>query len=123
MQFTIPALFAAFTAFAAAAPAPALDTRQGGYFAAAGYKYSGGGCNPNQLIYADPIFGPGNICQPLDRSGTGAPILSYKTYEAAAGCSVALYSTSDCTGTKYSAPVNGCVTGNAPFVSVFITCV
>jgi len=35
---------------------------------------------------------------------------------------VKIYSSADCTGTAYSAPVGGCVTGSAPFVSAFVTC-
>ncbi|KAH3920707.1 hypothetical protein HBI56_012830 [Parastagonospora nodorum] len=115
--FTIALL----TALAAASPA-ALSARQGGYFVSVGNKYSGKGCNPNQLIFADPIFGNGNVCQPLDRFGDGGAINSYETLSVSAGCSVEIYTGPDCTGTAFSAPVGGCVTGNSAFVSTFVTC-
>lgn len=70
----------------AAAPAE-LDARQGGYYVAVGVKYSGPGCNPNSTPLGDPIFGNGNVCQPLDRFGDGAPIVSYQTVSVAQGCS------------------------------------
>ncbi|OAL05596.1 hypothetical protein IQ06DRAFT_342867 [Phaeosphaeriaceae sp. SRC1lsM3a] len=70
----------------AAAPA-SLEARQGGYYVAVGTKYSGPGCNPNSTPLGDPIFGNGNVCQPLDRFGDGAPIVSYQTVSVAAGCS------------------------------------
>jgi hypothetical protein len=66
--------------------APSLLPRQGGYFVAVGNKYSGPGCVPQSLIFADPIFGYGNACQALDRSGTGVKIVSYSTLSAP-GCS------------------------------------
>jgi hypothetical protein len=70
---------ALLVALAAAAPAELESRQSGGGYVAVGNKYSAGGCNPNSLIFADPIFGDGNACQALDRSGTGAPILSYQT--------------------------------------------
>lgn len=132
--FTIALL----TALAAASPAT-LSARQGGYLVSVGNKYSGKGCNPNQLIFADPIFGNGNICQPLDRFGDGGAINSYETLSVSAGCSgrllccvctgrrlmiatVEIYTGPDCTGTAFSVPVGGCVTGNSAFVSTFVTC-
>ena len=66
----------------------ALATAQpGGYYAVVGYKYSGPGCTPQTLINPDPIFGSGGYCQPLDRFGDGAPIVSYKASSIAEGCS------------------------------------
>jgi hypothetical protein len=35
---------------------------------------------------------------------------------------VALYTAANCAGTAFQAPVGGCVTGNAPFVSTYVTC-
>lgn len=64
-----------------------LATAQGGAFVSVGEKFSSGGCTPSSLIFADPIFGSGNVCQPLDRSGTGAAIVSYRTLSVSAGCS------------------------------------
>ena len=60
---------------------------QGGSFVAVGNQYSGGGCTDSSLTFADPIFGNGNVCQPLDRSGTNPPIVSYKVLSVSAGCS------------------------------------
>ncbi|KAL6171872.1 hypothetical protein ACJQWK_02870 [Exserohilum turcicum] len=99
-----------------------LSPRQGGAFVAVGLKYSGPGCTAPTLINADPIFGSGNVCQPLDRFNTGVAIRSYSTTSVSPGCSVALYQTVDCTGTAFQAPVGGCVTGDGPFVSAFVTC-
>ena len=65
---------------------PTLSPRQGGFFTAVGNKFSGPGCASQSLIFADPIFGTGNACQPLDRSGTGVPILSYETTQTTADC-------------------------------------
>lgn len=73
---------------ALATAAPSLSPRQGGAFVAVGKKYRHTGCNDNKdLIFADPIFGNGNECLPLDRSGTGELIYSYETTSTSAGCS------------------------------------
>jgi hypothetical protein len=77
---------ALFAVLAAAAPS-GLEARQGGFFVSVGLKYSGPGCVDSTLIFADPIFGNGNVCQPLDRSGTGTPIISYETVSVSPGCS------------------------------------
>jgi hypothetical protein len=78
---------ALFAALAAAAPA-AFEARQpGGVFVSVGNKYAGPGCTPQTLIFADPIFGRGNACQPLDRFSDGAPIVSYTTLSISQGCS------------------------------------
>ena len=116
MHFT-----AALTLLAAATASP-LSPRQGGAFVAVGLKYSGPGCTDSTLINADPIFGNGNVCQPLDRFDTGVPIRSYSTSRVSEGCSVTIYQTADCSGTAFLAPVGGCVTGDGPFVSAFVTC-
>jgi hypothetical protein len=87
MLFSIPALsIALLAALSAAAPAT-LETRQCGYYVAVGVKYSGPGCNPASTPLGDPIFGYGNVCQPLDRFGDGAPIVSYQTSSVTTGCS------------------------------------
>jgi hypothetical protein len=89
MQFTV-ALIAAFAALASAAPA--LETRQFD-IVAVGNKYNVTGCPSSGLIFADPIFGNGNVCQPLSRPDPNTPpsiptpILSYKTLSTRAGCS------------------------------------
>lgn len=124
MKFSTTTLSTALLATIATAAPPALDARQsGGYYVAVGNWYSGPGCTASNLIFADPIFGNGNVCQPLDRSGTNPPIVSYSTVGVAAGCSVMLYTGAGCSGTAYSAPVGGCVTGSGPFVSTYVTCV
>ncbi|KAH9859380.1 hypothetical protein IAQ61_011161 [Plenodomus lingam] len=123
MLFTTTFSIYFFAAISTAVPST-FDSRQsGGSFVSVGNKYSGPGCTDSTLIFADPIFGNGNVCQVLDRSGTNPPIISYITLSAAAGCSVTLYTGADCSGTAYSALVGGCVTGSAPFVSTYVTCV
>jgi hypothetical protein len=87
MHFPTTTLALTLTLLTSLAPAsPALSPRQGGFFTSVGNKYSGPGCTSQSLIYADPIFGSGNFCQPLDRSGTGAPIVSYLTTQTTADC-------------------------------------
>lgn len=83
MQFTTPVLTLLLAAFSTAAPTDLVE-RQGGVFVAVGNKYNAGGCTGTAL--GDPIFGNGNVCQPLDRFGDGAPIVSYKLLSASAGC-------------------------------------
>lgn len=83
-MFTSTIALAIFAALATAAPS--LSPRQGGTFVAVGNKYSKTGCVSSDLIFADPIFGNGNQCQPLDRSGTGPAIFSYTTTSVSAGC-------------------------------------
>jgi hypothetical protein len=87
MLSNIAVSIAVLSALAAAAPSN-IDARQpGGYYVSVGNKYSGKGCDPSTLIFADPIFGDGNVCQPLDRFGDGGPINSYETLSVSAGCS------------------------------------
>jgi len=88
MQFQLTTLtFALLSALTAAAPAD-IEARQGGYFAAVGYKYSGGGCTSTSLTEADPIFGSGGYCQGLNRfpDANTPPITSYKLSSIAEGC-------------------------------------
>lgn len=111
------AIFVPFVAsLAAALP------QSGGFFSAVGNKYSGGGCTDQSLIFADPVFGDGNVCQPLNRFEGAVPVVSYKLLSASAGCTVRLYSDTTCSGTAYVAPAGTCVQGNSPFLSVFVTC-
>lgn len=87
MHFTTLA-FTTLMAFATALPSTPLEARQpGGVYVSVGNKYSGGGCNDGGLIFADPIFGNGNVCQPLKRQANGTPVISYKTLSNSAGCS------------------------------------
>lgn len=87
MQLTNVISIASFTAFTAAAPST-LETRQGsgGAYVAVGLKYRAGGCVDSNLIFADPIFGNGNVCQPLARQPDAEPIVSYKTVGTSPGC-------------------------------------
>jgi hypothetical protein len=87
MFFSITILSVAFLASLSAAAPATLEERQGGSFVSVGVKYSGPGCNPADTPLGDPIFGNGNVCQPLDRFGDGAPIVSYQTLSVSAGCS------------------------------------
>lgn len=84
MHFTAATIALSLLAAATASP---LSPRQGGAFVAVGLKYSGPGCTDSTLINADPIFGNGNVCQPLDRFDTGVPIRSYSTSRVSEGCS------------------------------------
>ena len=87
MHFSLPSI-ALFAALTSAAPSSTLTSRQiGGNYETVGNKYSAPGCTASILIFADPIFGYGNSCQALDRSGTGVAILSYMTLELYDGCS------------------------------------
>lgn len=83
----ITLLLAALAPLTAASPSPILSDRQGGSFVAVGNKYSAGGCTDQSLIFADPIFGNGNVCQPLNRNEPATPVVSYKTLSTTAGCS------------------------------------
>ncbi|KAF2199150.1 hypothetical protein GQ43DRAFT_442728 [Delitschia confertaspora ATCC 74209] len=103
-------------------PIISLVSAQGGSFIAVGNQYHSGGCDPSALTFADPIFGSGNVCQVLDRAGTNPPIISYKTVQLNAGCKVNLYTGDNCSGTRFDAPLNNCVTGSSPFISVNVTC-
>jgi hypothetical protein len=86
MYFASATALALLAAISPAAASP-LEARQGGVFVAVGLKYSGPGCTASTLINPDPIFGNGNVCQPLDRFNTGVPIRSYSTSSVSEGCS------------------------------------
>ncbi|PSN65397.1 hypothetical protein BS50DRAFT_589800 [Corynespora cassiicola Philippines] len=88
MQLTLVALF---SGLASTLPSSLQSRQPGGVFVAVGNKYSAGGCTDSSLIFADPIFGNGNVCQPLDRFGDGEPIVSYKTLSVSAGCNGELH--------------------------------
>lgn len=86
MRFTISTLLA-LVAGTTAVPTSSVSPRQsGGKFHAVGNLYSDGGCTSQSLIFADPIFGPPNLCAPLDRNNNVPPILSYKTISEDTGC-------------------------------------
>jgi hypothetical protein len=85
MKFTTTSFSVAMLASLALAAPSSLEARQGGFFVAVGTKFTGPGCTGTAL--GDPIFGNGNVCQPLDRFGDGAPIVSYETVSVSAGCS------------------------------------
>jgi hypothetical protein len=94
MLFSTTSLSIAMLATLAMAAPSSLESRQGGFFVAVGTKYSGPGCTGEAL--GDPIFGNGNVCQPLDRFGDGAPIVSYETVSVSAGCSGKLITLRNC---------------------------
>jgi hypothetical protein len=82
MQFQLPTLALGLLATLTAAAPADLEARQGqgGYFAASGYKYTGGGCTTQAVAGADPIFGYGGYCQLLNRfpDASTTPVTSYK---------------------------------------------
>jgi hypothetical protein len=90
MHFQLPTLALGLLATLITAAPADLEARQsqGGYFAAVGYKYSGGGCTDQTVTYADPIFGYGGYCQPLNRfpDASTPPITSYKLATLTEGC-------------------------------------
>lgn len=49
--------------------------------------YSGPNCEASSLVWADPIFGDGGICQLLDRNDNTPDIISYKVLRQYPGCS------------------------------------
>jgi hypothetical protein len=144
MQFSICDLsFALLTGLSTAAP-PSLDARQGGSFVSVGNKYTGPGCT--QLIFADPILGMATSARTLivpalaRRSEVTRRFAMLPVALVSCSCSlgiwqwkeeskaeltmlVTIYTGANCTGTAFVAPVGGCVTGDSPFVSTFVTCV
>jgi hypothetical protein len=74
-----------FTALTTLFLATLVTAQSGSSYVATGNKYSGGGCNPNNLIFGDPIY-VSNGCTPLDRFGGGAAIGSYQTAFVSPGC-------------------------------------
>lgn len=59
--------------------------QSGSPFFAVGNKYSGGGCTDSTLIFADPVFSPEGLCQPLNRS-PGQNVVSYKRIDSITRC-------------------------------------
>ncbi|KAI1662375.1 hypothetical protein F4813DRAFT_106636 [Daldinia decipiens] len=84
--------------------------------------FSGPDCGEESFVWADPIFGSGGSCQPLDRHGNTPDILSYKPTDIYPDCIVTLYTDTECNSTPYSAEVNQCVQAGIPFVSAFVQC-
>ncbi|KAF1965762.1 hypothetical protein BU23DRAFT_560803 [Bimuria novae-zelandiae CBS 107.79] len=119
MHLALPTLLA-LSVLAAATP---LSPRQG-EFHAVGNLYSAGGCTSSSLIFADPIFGAINVCQPLDRNNNVPPIVSYKTLSVDAGCTVSLFYDGACSVPVlgFTAGVNKCVQGTKPFESAIVKC-
>ncbi|OCL09433.1 hypothetical protein AOQ84DRAFT_375842 [Glonium stellatum] len=107
-----------FTAIVGIQALPAeLSTRQTGGDIAVVNGYSAGGCT--DLIEAFPIFNTVNLCQPF---ATGFTVVSAETLSVEEGCSVFLWSSTDCSGASFLAPVNQCVQGSAPFQSINVIC-
>lgn len=48
--------------------------------------FSGPDCGEESFVWADPIFGSGGSCQPLDRQGNTPDILSYKPTDIYPDC-------------------------------------
>ncbi|KAI1406166.1 hypothetical protein F4819DRAFT_287965 [Hypoxylon fuscum] len=84
--------------------------------------YSGPDCTNETFVWADPIFGRGGSCQPLDRHGNTPDIFSYKPVSIYTDCVVTLYTDSECNSTPYAADVDQCVQAGVPFVSAFVQC-
>lgn len=70
---------------------PVLSTAQGpgdpGFYNTVAEIYSGRDCNADSFVWADPIFGRGGMCQPLDRNNNTPDIISYKVTDQYPGCS------------------------------------
>ncbi|KAI1777342.1 hypothetical protein F4818DRAFT_345510 [Hypoxylon cercidicola] len=84
--------------------------------------YSGPDCVEDSFVWADPIFGRGGSCQPLDRHDNTPDILSYKATSIYTDCVVSLYTDSECYSTPYTVDVDECVQAGIPFVSAFVQC-
>ncbi|KAI1763927.1 hypothetical protein GGR53DRAFT_343875 [Hypoxylon sp. FL1150] len=84
--------------------------------------YSGPDCAEDYFVWADPIFGSGGTCQPLDRNGNTPDILSYKATSIYTDCVVTLYTDSECNSIPYTVDVDECVQAGVPFVSAFALC-
>ncbi|KAI1208526.1 uncharacterized protein F4807DRAFT_429961 [Annulohypoxylon truncatum] len=84
--------------------------------------FSGPDCSNETFVWADPIFGRGGRCQPLDRQDNTPDILSYKPTTIYPDCIVNLYTDSDCDSDPYSAEVDQCVQAGIPFISAFVKC-
>ncbi|KAI0377779.1 hypothetical protein F5Y04DRAFT_172884 [Hypomontagnella monticulosa] len=84
--------------------------------------YSGPDCGQESFVWADPIFGRGGSCQPLDRHDNTPDILSYRPTTIYPDCVVTLYTDSECNSTAYPAELNDCVQAGIPFVSAFVKC-
>lgn len=70
-------------------PAAALAQAPGDpdFYSTVAELYNGPDCAADKLIFADPIFGTGGICQPLDRNNNVPEIISYKVTTQYPGCS------------------------------------
>ncbi|KAF3062406.1 hypothetical protein GL218_02918 [Daldinia childiae] len=53
--------------------------------------FSGPDCGEESFVWADPIFGSGGSCQPLDRHGNTPDILSYKATDIYPECIAETY--------------------------------
>ncbi|CAJ2505822.1 Uu.00g132160.m01.CDS01 [Anthostomella pinea] len=84
--------------------------------------YSGPDCAVDSFVWADPIFGRGGVCQPLDRNNNTPDILSYRPTAIYPDCTVTLYTDSECQSTPYTAVVGECVQAGVPLVSAFVQC-
>jgi len=58
-----------------------------GFYNTVAEIYSGPNCGADSFVWADPIFGRGGMCQPLDRNNNTPDIVSYKVVDQYPGCS------------------------------------
>ncbi|KAK8011410.1 hypothetical protein PG990_010375 [Apiospora arundinis] len=86
--------------------------------------YSGDGCTESSLVWADPIFGRGGHCQPLDRNNNTPDILSYKVTYNFPECHATLYTDDKCLTEAFPAIINTCLRapGSTPFVAAVVEC-
>ncbi|KAI0120429.1 hypothetical protein F4776DRAFT_665562 [Hypoxylon sp. NC0597] len=84
--------------------------------------FSGPDCGNDTFVWADPIFGRGGNCQPLDRHDNTPDILSYRPTTIYPDCIVNLYTDSECQSSAYLAEVDQCVQAGIPFISAFVQC-
>ncbi|KAL7622491.1 hypothetical protein AAE478_007998 [Parahypoxylon ruwenzoriense] len=84
--------------------------------------YAAPDCGADSFVWADPIFGRGGACQPLDRHGNTPDILSYKPTTIYPECVVTLYTDPECNSEPYLVEVDRCAQAGVPFVSAFVLC-
>ncbi|KAI1141851.1 hypothetical protein F5Y05DRAFT_275182 [Hypoxylon sp. FL0543] len=84
--------------------------------------FSGPDCGNETFVWADPIFGRGGACQPLDRHDNTPDILSYRPTSIYPECVVNLYTDSECQSIAYLAEVDQCVQAGIPLISALVQC-
>ncbi|KAK8106343.1 hypothetical protein PG999_009702 [Apiospora kogelbergensis] len=86
--------------------------------------YSGDGCAESSLVWADPIFGRGGHCQPLDRNNNTPDILSYMVTYNFPECHATLYADDNCLTEAFPAIIGACLQAphGKPFVAAVVEC-